>query len=91
MSFLTVHELLHILDETVDDPESLSRGSPSLVLRESVQPLQDRLNVLVPEKILHKFDCNVLSKVVRQRKNTHLTAAAGVVWLPKRELRVVPP
>jgi hypothetical protein len=67
---LTVHELPHILYETIDDPESLSCGSPSLVLRESVQPLQGRLDVLFPEKFLHKSDCAALSKVSRQGEHT---------------------
>jgi hypothetical protein len=71
-NLLTVHDHARILDETVDDLESLSCGSPSLVLRESVQPLQDRLDILLSEKFLYKFDCVMLSKIARQREWTHL-------------------
>jgi len=60
---LTSHGLPHILDKAVNDPESLSGGIPSLVEREPVQPLQDRLDVLVSEEFfLQKFDCFTLSK-----------------------------
>jgi hypothetical protein len=45
-------------------------------LREAVQPLRDRLNVLVPEEILHKFDCVTMSNITHRRKETHLIAAA---------------
>jgi hypothetical protein len=69
---LTIYDNPHILDETVYDLESLSRGRPSLVLRESVQPLQDRFNVLFSETFLYEFDCVVLSKVTQQRERTHL-------------------
>jgi hypothetical protein len=69
---LTIYDNPHILDETVYDLESLSRVRPSLVLRESVQPLQDRFNVLFSETFLYEFDCVVLSKVTQQRERTHL-------------------
>ena len=38
-SLLTTHELLHILDESVDNSEHMGCGSPGLVLRQSVEPL----------------------------------------------------
>ena len=63
---LTVHDLRHILHEAVDDLENLSCGSPSLVLRETVQSLQDRLDVLLPENFLYRFDCYAISKVTRK-------------------------
>jgi len=58
---LTIHELPHILDESVDNGENVGCGSPSLVLREPVQPLQYCLGVLL-EKPFHKLDCVALSK-----------------------------
>src|SRR5712691_10636762 len=61
-SLLTIHELLHILDESVDNSERMSCSSPGLVLRQSVKPLEDCLDVFLLEKILNKFDCVVLSK-----------------------------
>ncbi len=76
LCLLTVHELPHILDESADDPEGLSCGSPNLVLREAIKPLQDCLDVLVPDKVLYKIDCDVLSKVTRRRERTHLVDAA---------------
>ena len=61
--FLTVHDHTHILDEAVDNLKNMSYGSSSLVLGESIQPLQDRLDVLVPQKFLYKFDYVALSKI----------------------------
>ena len=58
---LTVHEHPHTLNEAVDDLEGLSCGRPSLIERESVQPLQDRLNVLFPKNFLYEFDCAVIN------------------------------
>ena len=55
----------------MDDLESLSGGSANLVTSESVQPLQDRLNVLLSEKFLHKFDCVWLRKILNQQDVTH--------------------
>jgi hypothetical protein len=57
---LTFHDHSHILDETVDDLEHLCCGSLSLVLGESVKPLQDRLDVYL--SFLNKFDCIALNK-----------------------------
>jgi hypothetical protein len=37
----------------MDDLECLSCGSLSFVLRESVKPLEDRLDILLPEKLLY--------------------------------------
>jgi hypothetical protein len=73
---LTIRDHTHILDEAVDDLERLSCGSSSLVLCESVQPLQDRLNVLPTEASLYKFDCIALSKVTGQQERTHLVVPA---------------
>jgi len=61
-SWLTIHEPPHILDQSVNNSECLSCGSPSLVLRESVEPLQHCLDVLLLEKPLYKLDCAALSK-----------------------------
>jgi hypothetical protein len=68
MRLLTVHDHPHTLDKTVDDLESLGHGSPSLGVRKSVQSLQDSLRVdnLLSEKFLYKFDCVALSNVTCQ-------------------------
>ena len=70
-TLLTIHELPHMLDESMDNSERMRCSSLSLVLRQSVKPLQDRLDVLLLEKSLHEFDCVVLSKVKRRREQTH--------------------
>ena len=73
---LTVHDHTHILDEAVDDLERLSCRSSSLVLCESVQPLQDRLDVLPSEASLYEFDCVAVSKVTGLQERTHLVVPA---------------
>jgi len=75
---LTVHFHPHIPKETVNDLESLSCGSPSLVLRESVESLQDRLDVIL--SILEEFDYIALSKATRQREQTHSTMPVLALW-----------
>ena len=77
-SLLTIRELSHILDESVDNSERMSRSSPGLVLGQSVKPFQYCLDVLLLEKFLYKFDCVVLSnlKAKRRRGRTHLIVAA---------------
>jgi hypothetical protein len=66
VGLLTVHDYTHILDETVDDLERLSCRSSSFILRESVEPLQDCLDVLVSETSLYKSDCVAMSTATRQ-------------------------
>ena len=63
VSLFTVHDHPHTLDEYVDDLENLSCRSLSLCLSEPVQPLQDRIHVLLSEGFLHEFDCAMLRKV----------------------------
>jgi hypothetical protein len=65
---LTIHNHAHIPDETVDDLKSLSRGSPSHILCESVQSVQDRLNILLSEVFLYKSYCITLRRVVSCRQ-----------------------
>jgi hypothetical protein len=49
---LTVNNILHILEKTIDNLEGLHRSYPSLILSEPIQPLKHRLDVLSPEKLL---------------------------------------
>jgi hypothetical protein len=55
---------------TGDNSESLNCGIEMLILRESVQPLQSRLDVIVPftsfPKFLYRFDCIAVSEIIRQ-------------------------
>jgi hypothetical protein len=60
---LTIHYHPHILDKMVDNLKNLRRSYPSLVLCESIQPLEHRLNVLLSKKLLSKFFCVVSSQV----------------------------
>jgi len=60
--FLTVNNDLHTLDETVDNLEGVNCCSPSFVVSESVQSLQDRLDVLLSEHFLYELDCDGLNK-----------------------------
>jgi len=62
-SLLTIHEVPHILYESVDNSKSMSCSSPGLILHQSVKPLQHCLNVLLLEEFIYVFDCVVLSKV----------------------------
>ena len=54
--------------ESVNTSEDLSCGSRNLFLYEPVQPLPGLIDVLDPEKVLHKFDCVALSNETRQRQ-----------------------
>ena len=75
-SLLTIHKFPHILEESVDNSERRSCSGLSLVLRQSVKPLQYCFDVPLLEKVLYKFDCVVLSNVRCQRERTHLIVAA---------------
>jgi len=86
-SLLTIHELPHILGDSVDNSESMSCSILGFVSRQSVKPLEDSLDVLLLEKLLDKFDCVLLSKVKRRRERTHLIVAASVLLLPERAWR----
>ncbi len=75
-SLLTIHELPHVLDESVDNSKRISCSGLGLVSRQPVKPLQDCLDVLLLEKFLYKFDCVVLSKVKGRQERTHLIVAS---------------
>jgi hypothetical protein len=55
VDLLTVHYHLHILDKPMNDLEDLCYRLPSLVLRQSVQPLDHRLHFLLANKLPNKF------------------------------------
>jgi hypothetical protein len=52
VDLLTVNDILHILEKTIDNLEGLCRSYPSLILSEPIQSLKYRLDVLSPEKLL---------------------------------------
>jgi hypothetical protein len=71
---LTVHHLFHILEKAVDDLEGLRRGYPSLVLGESVYPLQYRLDVLLSKELLEKLFCVSFESgnIIHRQRRTYL-------------------
>ena len=83
-SWLTIHELPHVLDESVDDREGMSCSSLGLVSRQPVKPLQDCRDVLLLEKFRYEFDCVAVSRVKLRREWTHLIVAASVLLSPER-------
>jgi hypothetical protein len=59
----------------VDDLQGLRCSYPSLVLGESVYPLQNLLDVLLSKELLENFFCVVLSQVI-----LYITED-GLTWL----------
>ena len=57
MDLLTVNNILHILEKTIDNLEGLRRSFLSLILSEPIQPLKYRLDVLPYELLLDKRFC----------------------------------
>ena len=90
MHFLTIHNHADVLDKTIDDLESLSPRRPSLVLRESVQPLKDCLDVLLSETLLDIPDCIAFSKVTFQRERTHSLVPDSARSSPERAWKAAP-
>ena len=64
---LTTHDHPRTLDEAVDNLENLCCCSPSLVLRKTVEPLQDQFDIILSESLLYEFDYVALSRATRQR------------------------
>ena len=64
MDFVTIHHHPHILDKAADNLESLRRSYSSLILGESIQPLDHRFDVLLSKKLLDKFFYAALSQVI---------------------------
>jgi hypothetical protein len=90
-SLFTIHELPHVLDESVDNSEGMSHSSLGLVSCQPVKPLQDCLDVLLLEKFLYEFDCVVVSKLKLRGEGTHLIVVASVLLSPERAYRSTPP
>jgi hypothetical protein len=69
---LTIHDYHHILDKTGDDLEGLRCSHPSLLLGESIEPLEHRMDIVFSQKLLSKFLCVVLSQAKPKRKKDSL-------------------
>jgi hypothetical protein len=76
MYSLTVYDHPHILEETVDDLKRLRCRRPSLVLGQSVEPLENRIDIILSEKLLYKFLCIALSQAKCWQKRTNLVVPA---------------
>src|SRR6266849_5710338 len=61
---LTIHDVPPMADKTVDYFEGLSGSHPSLSLREPIQPLDHRLDVLLSQEFPHEVLCPIESTVV---------------------------
>jgi hypothetical protein len=70
---LTVHEHLHVLHETIDALQSLRCCRPSLVLRESIQPLQHRFDFILSKELLYEFHCATF-------RSSGLSAEVKLTW-----------
>ena len=64
MYSLTVYDHPHVLEEAVDDLKRLRCRYPSFVLGQSVQPLKNRIDTILSEKLLYKFLCVALSQAI---------------------------
>ena len=57
----TFHNHLHISHKTMNDTQGLRHGHPRLVLGQSVQSLENRLDLALPQQLLRKLLCRKLS------------------------------
>jgi hypothetical protein len=70
---LTVGEHPHILGETMDDLKNLCSGQFRLVLGESAQPLENRLDIFLSKQLLDKFLYVTLCQVIYNTTMNRLT------------------
>jgi len=61
-NFLTIHNKPPMLDETAYDLEGLRSGGTSFVQSESVQPLEDSLDLILAKNFLYEFLCVAFSE-----------------------------
>jgi hypothetical protein len=59
--FRTFHNCLHTTNKTVDHTQGLGPSDPSLFLRQSIQSLQNRLYLALPQQLLSKLLWGTLS------------------------------
>jgi hypothetical protein len=60
-AFRTFHNYLHITHETMDHTQGLCDSHASLVLGQSIQSLEYRLDLAVAQQLLCEFLCGTLS------------------------------
>ena len=73
---ITFNNHPHILDKAVYNVERLRCRRPRLVLGESVQPLKNRLDLILSKKLLDEIFYIALSHVTHQERRTHLDVLA---------------
>ena len=61
--FLTFHNCLDTTHKTIDYTQGLGTGHTSLFLGQSIQSLQNRLYVALPQQFLREFLCSTLSHI----------------------------
>jgi len=65
-NFLTIHNKPPMLDETAYDFEGLRSGGTSFIQSQSVQPLQDSLDLILAKNFLYEFLCVAFSESARK-------------------------
>ena len=73
MDLLTVHRCPHSLGKAVDNLNGLHCSYPSLILGESIQPLECRVDVLPSGKLSYRF--------LRVTSNHINVSEEGLTWL----------
>jgi hypothetical protein len=73
-TFRTFHNHLHIIDKTMDYTQGLRSSHPSLLLGQSVQPLDGCFDLTVTQQLLRKLLCGTLSHGQFIRDGVGLTA-----------------
>ncbi len=53
----TFDNCLHISNKAMDDTQRLGNSHPGLVLCQSIQPLENCLNLALPEQLFGEFLC----------------------------------
>jgi hypothetical protein len=64
IDLLTVGDDIQILNKTIDDLKGLCSSQFRLVLGEPIQPLENRLNILLTKQLLDKILCDISCQVV---------------------------
>ena len=57
---LTFHNHLHIAHKAMNDTQCLRNGHPRLILGQSIQSLENCLNLALPQQLLRKLFCGRL-------------------------------
>jgi len=58
----TFHYNLHVIDQPIDDAQGLGNGRLRLLERESIEPPQDRFDLIFAKEFLCIFLCHALSR-----------------------------